>query len=114
MPGKNFVLRTSPQETANVMDTAVADLAQRLSRQILEGRPPQRADGPAQALALLHLLDHIRQAAERLQRNAASDAVRAGAGYPQLGDACGITRQGARRRWPGPFDHLPDTPRSIR
>lgn len=37
-------------------------------------------------------------------------AARAGAGYPQLGAACGLTRQGARRRWPGLYHHTDETP----
>ncbi|MET9134210.1 MULTISPECIES: response regulator [Streptomyces] len=110
MPGKNFHLRTTPQETAVVADDAVGDLVRRLSDQLLKapGDPP--TDDPAQALALLHLLDHVRRAAERLQREAAVAAARAGAGYPQLGAACGMTRQGARRRWPGLFHHSDEQP----
>ncbi|MFJ9339173.1 response regulator [Streptomyces sp. NPDC101733] len=110
MPGKSFVLRTTPQETAAVAAASVQGLAQHLTRLTLDGPPQARADGPDHALALLHVLDQIRQAAERLQRNVAQDAARAGAGYPQLGDACGITRQGARRRWPGLFNHPLDKP----
>lgn len=109
MPGNNFVPGATPRETAAAVDGAVADLAQRLTRLIPDG-PPPHADGAAQALALLRVLDHVRLAAERLQQDAAADAARAGAGYPQLGDACGITRQGARRRWPGLFNHSHDKP----
>ncbi|WP_329440165.1 response regulator [Streptomyces sp. NBC_01426] len=113
MPGQNFVPRTTFQETAAVADIAVAELAQRLARLLPDAPATPRAaevDDPTRALALLNVLDHVRQAAERLQRDVAADAARAGAGYPQLGDACGITRQGARRRWPGLFNHSHDTP----
>ncbi|MEU9420880.1 response regulator [Streptomyces sp. NPDC051000] len=110
MPGQNLVPPIAFQRTAAVADTAVAELAQRLARQILDDSTTSRADDPTRALALLNALDHVRQAAERLQRDAAADAARAGAGYPQLGDACGITRQGARRRWPGLFNHSQDNP----
>ncbi|MFJ9078406.1 response regulator [Streptomyces sp. NPDC102278] len=110
MPGQNLVPPIAFQRTAAVADTAVAELAQRLARQILDDSTTSRADDPTRALALLNVLDHVRQAAERLQRDAAADAARAGAGYPQLGDACGITRQGARRRWPGLFNHSQDNP----
>ncbi|MEU3465804.1 response regulator, partial [Streptomyces sp. NPDC006733] len=110
MPGKNFVLRTTPQETGEFADAAVGDLAQRLARRLLQSPAPSAPDDRAQALALLHVLDQLQQAAERLQRDAAVDAARAGAGYPQIGDACGMTRQGARRRWPGLFHHSHDKP----
>ncbi|MFH8793731.1 response regulator [Streptomyces sp. NPDC017941] len=168
MPGTNFVLRASPQETAAIADAAVGHLAQRLARRLIEtpapagpgggpvpGGPAAGAsaascaavdfsaasgpavnfsaasgpamdfsaadvlpldcpgfgdgsapgEGPERALALLHLLDHLQQATERLQREVAVAAARAGAGYPQIGAACGVTRQGARRRWPGLFNH---------
>ncbi|MCX5071863.1 response regulator [Streptomyces sp. NBC_00513] len=113
MPGQNFPPRTTSQETAAVADTAVAELARRLARRLLDAPTTPRADeadDPTRALALLNVLDHVRQAAERLQGDVAAGAARAGAGYPQLGDACGITRQGARRRWPGLFDHSHDKP----
>ncbi|WP_327308542.1 response regulator [Streptomyces sp. NBC_01298] len=120
MPGKNFVLRTDPQETAAVVDAAVGDLAGRLALQLLQppdgpvprGPSPQESSpqGPARALALLHLLDHLQKATERLQQEVAGAAARAGAGYPQLGSACGMTRQGARRRWPGLFHHTDEAP----
>ncbi|MET9604071.1 response regulator [Streptomyces sp. NPDC006512] len=110
MPGKNFVLRTTPPETAAVADAAVGSLARRLARQLLETPAHPKPDDPAQALTLLHLLDHIQQATARIQQEAAEAAARAGAGYPQIGSACGMTRQGARRRWPGLFDHSNEAP----
>ncbi|MFF8833487.1 response regulator [Streptomyces sp. NPDC015131] len=111
MPGKNFALRSTPQETAAVADAAVGDLARRLTEHLLEAPPRQGSpDDPGPALALLHVLDHLQQATERLQREAAVTAAQAGAGYPQIGAACGMTRQGARRRWPGLFHHSPEKP----
>jgi CheY-like chemotaxis protein len=110
MPGKNFVLRTTSEETAVVADAAVGRLARRLALQLLEEAPSTTEGGSARALALLHLLDQLQQAAERLQRDAAVSAARAGAGYPQIGAACGMTRQGARRRWPGLFHHSHEAP----
>ncbi|MEU6120819.1 response regulator [Streptomyces sp. NPDC047123] len=111
MPDKNFQLRADPQETAAIADTAIAGLAQRLARQLLQAPALPAATGdPTPALALLHLLDHFQHAAERLQQDAAAAAARAGAGYPQIGAACGISRQGARRRWPGLFDHSDEKP----
>ncbi|MFE5514818.1 response regulator [Streptomyces sp. NPDC056529] len=110
MPGKNFVLRTTPQETAAAADAAVDELARRLVGRLLNDPSRPAPDDRARALALLHVLDHVQKAAERLQQEAVVAGARAGAGYPQLGAACGMTRQGARRRWPGLFDHSYDKP----
>ncbi|WP_327130350.1 response regulator [Streptomyces sp. NBC_01343] len=112
MPGTNFHLRTTPKETAAVADAAVAGLARRLALQLQNDLSHPAAEERARALALLHVLDHLHEAAERLQRAAAADAARAGAGYPQIGRACGMTRQGARRRWPGIFNHTDHTDRT--
>lgn len=110
MPGKNFALRTTPQETAALADARVSDLAHHLARQLQETPEPHAVDDSAYALTLLHVLDQLQQATERLQREAATDAARAGAGYPQIGAACDMTRQGARRRWPGLFHHSNEKP----
>ncbi|MER6400927.1 MULTISPECIES: hypothetical protein [unclassified Kitasatospora] len=114
MPGKNFVLRTTSQEAAAIADAAMGDLARRLAGRLTAVPAAPAVSDTAQALSLLHVLDHLRQATERLQREAAGDAARAGAGYPQIGAACGMTRQGARRRWPGLFHHPTENPRSTR
>ncbi|MFB6888908.1 response regulator [Kitasatospora sp. NPDC056327] len=110
MPGKNFVLRSTSEETAAIAEAAVARLAGRLVLQLLEESADSATGGTAPALSTLHILDHLQRAAERLQHRAAITAARAGAGYPQLGSACGLTRQGARRRWPGIFDHSDEAP----
>ncbi|MFE2531363.1 response regulator [Streptomyces sp. NPDC059371] len=105
MPGKNFVLRTTPEETAVVADAAVGQIARRLALQLLEESPPATEGDSARALAQLYILNQLQLAAERLQRGAAATAAGTGAGYPQIGAACGMSRQGARRRWPGLFNH---------
>ncbi|WP_329347655.1 response regulator [Streptomyces sp. NBC_01261] len=111
MPGKDFALQTTPEETAAVADAAVGRLARRLALQLLDDAPSPPQEYPAaQPLALLYLLDQIQHAAERLQRDAAVAAARTGAGYPQIGAACGLTRQGARRRWPGLFPNSREAP----
>ncbi|MCX4234937.1 response regulator [Streptomyces sp. NPDC020707] len=110
MPGKDFALRITPQETATIADATVGDLAQRLARRLVVAPSHPASDDAAPALALLHVLDHLKQATERLQQEAAATAARAGAGYPQIGAACGMTRQGARRRWPGLFHHSHEKP----
>ncbi|MFE6184644.1 response regulator [Streptomyces sp. NPDC056465] len=110
MPGKDFVLRTTPQETAAIADARISELAQCLAHQLQESPTPAAFSDPAYPLTLLHVLDQLQQAAERLQRQAAIEAAHAGAGYPQIGAASGMTRQGARRRWPGLFHHSNEKP----
>jgi len=110
MPGMDFALRTTPQETAAIADARISELAQRLAHQLQEAPAPPASGDPAYPLTLLHVLDQLQQAAERLQRQAAIEAANAGAGYPQIGAASGMTRQGARRRWPGLFHHSNEKP----
>ena len=52
-------------------------------------------------LATLAGLSAVQVEIAELSRTAAARAVDYGADYPDLGDATGMTRQGARRRWPG-------------
>ncbi|QUQ62953.1 hypothetical protein [Kutzneria sp. CA-103260] len=52
-------------------------------------------------LATLGSLLAIRDSAERLAASAALSAAEHGADYPAIGAAAGMTRQGARRKWPG-------------
>jgi len=60
---------------------------------------------PAQArrvqLALLAVLEDLRTAVDDRARRAAHTAAAAGADYAELGAVAAITRQGARKRWPG-------------
>ncbi|MFC1411303.1 hypothetical protein ACEZCY_17875 [Streptacidiphilus sp. N1-12] len=110
MSGTPRTLVLSEEEMAAIADAAVADLARRLADRAF--RPLYDAgtaghdtvsheivDG--EALARLHALVQLQRAVERQKDRAAELAVRAGAGYPQLGQACAMSRQGARRRWPG-------------
>ncbi|MFJ4466703.1 hypothetical protein ACIP2X_04195 [Streptomyces sp. NPDC089424] len=53
------------------------------------------------ALAQLHVLVQVERIAQQLADQAARAAAAAGAGYPEIGRASGMSRQGARRRWPG-------------
>lgn len=105
MPGTHFAVVLSDQEIAALADAAIADSAARLVRAALRsltdpGDPPE-AVAEAEALARLHALARLRGALDRQADRAAAGAALAGAGYPQLGRACDISRQGARRRWPG-------------
>ncbi|MFF4648528.1 hypothetical protein [Streptomyces sp. NPDC001380] len=128
MPGTPFPLRLTEEEIAALLEGALDDLLQRLARRAFhpvgvpgggDGQVCTGDTGPAEALARLHLLVHLQRAADRLVDRAAREAAEAGAGYPQLGQACGISRQGARRRWPGlvaapPHRPAPRTSRSPR
>jgi hypothetical protein len=52
-------------------------------------------------LAALAALLAIRDSAEQLAASAALSAAQRGADYPAIGESAGMTRQGARRKWPG-------------
>lgn len=103
--------RLDQQEIAALADRAVENLAHHLAGQAFPSQPVSATGSgdvdvvptpePDSALARLHALAHMRQAIERYADLEAQVAAEAGAGYPQLGDAWGISRQGARRRWPG-------------
>lgn len=83
---------------AGAVDDLVRDLVGRAFQRLPGG---EQSPAQAEALAHLHMLNHLRQVIERLEENAAHEAADAGAGYPQIGRASNMTRQGARRRWPG-------------
>lgn len=87
---------------------AVEQLAWRAVREMLdldgEGEPGAElpdADLRQIWLAALTSLLAIRDSAEQLAASAALSAAQRGADYPAIGDAAGMTRQGARRKWPG-------------
>jgi hypothetical protein len=52
-------------------------------------------------LSALGSLLAIRDSADQLAASAALSAAEHGADYPAIGAAAGMTRQGARRKWPG-------------
>ncbi|TXJ79180.1 hypothetical protein E2C11_13215 [Streptomyces lavendulae] len=111
MPGIHFRLRMTDSEIAEVTVREVHELVSRLVPEVFE---TPRGDvghtaGQAQALAELHLLTYFQQAVEQLEARAANEAAGAGAGYPQIGRASKMTRQGARRRWPGLLDQQPSS-----
>jgi hypothetical protein len=105
MPGTHFAVVLSEAEINAIADAAIADSAARLVRAALRSLAdpcdPPEAAAEAEALARLHALARLRGALDRQADRAAAGAALAGAGYPQLGRACDISRQGARRRWPG-------------
>ncbi|MEU1777011.1 hypothetical protein ABZ601_31435 [Streptomyces sp. NPDC012842] len=62
-----------------------------------------RPDSPAaRRLHLRHLevAAECGEIAERVMKEAAAQSGRAGASYPEMGTAAGVTRQAARKRWP--------------
>ncbi|MFI5987090.1 hypothetical protein ACIBEA_40275 [Streptomyces sp. NPDC051555] len=89
----------------------VSDLADALADQLSTRVRALPADAPDDAplvvrdagdwnLSRIRALREIRTAAEELADETAPAAGIRGAGYPQLGDAWAITRQGARKKWP--------------
>lgn len=101
MPGIHFTVLLSEDEIAGIADAAIADLAARLAHRAFQPLAEPSAVPEADDLARLHALAHLQRAVERQTDRSAASAAAAGAGYPQLGRACDISRQGARRRWPG-------------
>jgi hypothetical protein len=102
-----------PQEPVTPVIEAVEELAQRLMASA--GHPSAGSADPAgetrrRALAQLRVLVGIRRAVRDLEDRAARAAAESGAGYPEIGQAVSMTRQGARRRWPGLITHGTDRP----
>ncbi|MFF8727193.1 hypothetical protein ACF073_11965 [Streptomyces sp. NPDC015171] len=82
----------------------VEELARRLSQESARS-PAESVDtaGESRRHALLRLfvLANVKQAVRHLEDQAALTAAASGAGYPEIGQAVSMSRQGARRRWPG-------------
>ncbi|MET9497902.1 hypothetical protein [Streptomyces sp. NPDC006552] len=112
MPGKHFPLPVTEEEIVELTVDALDALVRRLTPRALDPRPADdgRATAQSQALTRLYVVWQLRSALDRLEYEAAQDAVAAGAGYPQLGRALNITRQGARNRWPDLISHPSHAP----
>ncbi|MFJ1758528.1 hypothetical protein [Kitasatospora sp. NPDC088134] len=95
MPANPTRQRIPEDELAMLCTTAVTDLVARLTGRLFD------TDPATDHLARLQVLTHLQRTLAQQCEQTALHAARAGAGYPQLGLAAGITRQGARRRWPG-------------
>lgn len=93
------------------MTAEVRELTWRWARRLM-GRGPN--DAPvsedenlpteqvrAAQLALLAACEQLRTELDERARQTAAAAAAAGVDYPAMGAAVGMTRQGARRRWPG-------------
>jgi hypothetical protein len=88
------------------LTAAVEELAWTAVREMLQLEPGAGPDLPdadrrQMWLAALNSLLAIRDSAELLASSAALSAAQHGADYPAIGEAAGMTRQGARRKWPG-------------
>lgn len=101
--------RPGTDELADRARRAVADLAQRLALEpdaVPYGEDRDPGGPPADEnwtdpLAALRALALLSRAVDECAARAARAAADEGAGYPQLGGAWGVSRQGARKRWPG-------------
>jgi hypothetical protein len=89
----------------------IQDLVWSWAREQPPGEHSMEADSPHEVglnreqrrkawLATLTGLEVVRHQVAHLAETAATRAVEYGADYPELGRAVGLTRQGARRRWP--------------
>lgn len=106
----------------DVLVTQVVDELTRLLTQDTACRPADPVDTAGEdrrhALLRLRVLAGVKQTVRHLEDQAAHAAAESGAGYPDIGLAVGMSRQGARRRWPGLITNSTDhstrrpTPRS--
>ncbi|MEV7993581.1 hypothetical protein AB0O67_17170 [Streptomyces sp. NPDC086077] len=104
MSASHFSLPQAEGEMTDLVTEAVDELALRCARYALpEPAGPDDRTGSArhEALAQLLVLVQVERVAQQLADRAARAAAAAGAGYPEIGRASGMSRQGARRRWPG-------------
>ncbi|MEG8279885.1 hypothetical protein [Streptomyces sp. AHA2] len=109
-------------ETAALVSAVMEDITRRLAQYGLQ--PPAQSgdvsdDARRRALARLRVITGVKEAVRLLEDQAARAAAASGAGYPEIGQAVSMSRQGARRRWPGlitgnpPLSTTPPTPRSL-
>ncbi|MGW3988444.1 hypothetical protein [Streptomyces sp. NPDC004830] len=107
-------------ETAALVSAVVEDITRRLAQYGLH--PPADSgedadDARRRALVRLRVISGVKDAVRLLEDQAARAAAASGAGYPEIGQAVSMSRQGARRRWPGLITgttHLSTTPPTSR
>ncbi|MFD0312934.1 hypothetical protein [Streptomyces flavalbus] len=97
-------------EMTDRVAAAVDELAHRLVHDLAHPSGDGALDARWQALARLRVLVQVERAVHDLEQGAARAAAVAGAGYPEIGRAASMTRQGARRRWPGLTRAMPGLP----
>jgi hypothetical protein len=106
---KEIGMRLSPYEQSLLGDN-LSDVVWIWALRLMDSgavqRPPATA-GPtdeqtraAGQLARLAAIEEMRRRLDEMAAHAAEEAALYGAGYPQLGEAVGIGRHAARRRWP--------------
>lgn len=106
MPGPVPTDRPPGWETAVLVTQVVDELARQLQR-VQDAVPvaaepgDTRDEARTRALVRLRALARVRQTVRDLEDQAAHAAAESGAGYPEIGRAVSMSRQGARRRWPG-------------
>ncbi|MEU4034974.1 hypothetical protein [Streptomyces collinus] len=104
MPGPSPTPRPTSEDTAVLVARLVDEVARRLAPET--PRPSAEPAGTTpesrgSALLRLRVLTDVKRAVRHLEEQAARSAAESGAGYPEIGQAVGMSRQGARRRWPG-------------
>ena len=97
----------TPADRRGIRD-AIDELTIRVARQICADNP--QANEREVRLAVLTAAHLLCTEADAHLDQAAHGAARTGADYAEIGAAVGMSRQGARRRWPG----LTDLSRSAR
>lgn len=105
MPGPPAASHQPNEDMAALLIQLVEELTRQLPRE--RPGPPVEATAEAaedvrrQALLRLQILAGVKLAVRHLEDQAAHAAAASGAGYPEIGRAVSMSRQGARRRWPG-------------
>jgi hypothetical protein len=89
------------RDLSNEQRADLAAAVERLAASAAGETVGPEAEGRQRWLATLTSLLAIRDSAEQLAASAALSAAEHGADYPEIGAAAGMTRQGARRKWPG-------------
>lgn len=113
MSREDFVSALTEHEIARRADTGVDELASRLAAAVFDAAHGGVEDGAA-ALYRLRVLAHLSHAVKRRAAEEAARAARAGMGYPRLGEAWYVSRQAARRKWPGLVFATPSSARDGR
>lgn len=103
-PAPAHALRAPGGETAALLTQMIDELTRRLAQEAAHSPAEPRDtvdDARGRALVRLAVLARVKQTVRHLEDQAAHAAAAGGAGYPEIGRAVSMSRQGARRRWPG-------------
>ncbi|MEU6478006.1 hypothetical protein ABZ858_14135 [Streptomyces sp. NPDC047017] len=107
-------------ETAALVAEVVDELTRRLAQPTVHSPVDSHdtaGDLRRHALVRLSVLARVKETVRYLEDQAAHAAAASGAGYPEIGQAMSMSRQGARRRWPGLITnstHHPASPTDTR